>query len=280
MGYIQDSLRSAVNGLSDQDYERYFAHYRFWFNIGLTYSQITPDQIFDDIWASRIISTGGLFHQTAHSIIRFAGDVESDSTLAPYAAGLQSRLCAGILRDFFDISPWVHLNQFVSGANFIASWANLGYIEESAIRNDILQSLIPEAFPNLYDPQADAIIVLFKIAGATFEAYADPSVVDRCFGLLRNHYSSNRIKCPLVQVRGVPSPIKVELKGVSRRYWIYGNVAGKAFLRLSLRRSLKRSELIRETQLPLLSPPLLDFPTEILSLWFPNLLDSKSLSQK
>ena len=33
----------------------------------------------------------------------------------------------------------------------------------------------------------DALIILFKLAGATFEAYADPSVVDRCFELLKGH---------------------------------------------------------------------------------------------
>ena len=84
-------------------------------------------------------------------------------------------------------------------ANLIASWANLGYVEESAIHDHILRS--PTSFPKLCDHQASAIIVLFKIAGATFEAYADPSVVDRCFQLLKNHYSCNTVKGRLAQVR-------------------------------------------------------------------------------
>ena len=58
---------------------------------------------------------------------------------------------------------------FALDSNLIAQWANLGYVEETAIRNRILQSLI--SFRKLYDHQADAMIVLFKIAGATFEAY-------------------------------------------------------------------------------------------------------------
>ena len=74
---------------------------------------------------------------------------------------------------------------FFVEANLIAHWVNLGYVEEAAIRNHILQSLISDQ--KLYDHQADALIVLFKIAGATFEAYVDPSVVDRCFDLLKHH---------------------------------------------------------------------------------------------
>ena len=98
---------------------------------------------------------------------------------------------------------WV--NRFISEANLIACWANLGCVEESAIHNHILQSLISKPVPKLYDHQVDAIIVLFRIAGATFEAYADPSVVDRCFELLKDHYNHNSTKGQLVQVRLLPS---------------------------------------------------------------------------
>jgi hypothetical protein len=75
---------------------------------------------------------------------------------------------------------------FYADANLIAHWANLGLVEENAIRNHILQSLI--SHPKLYIHQANALVILFKVAGATFEAYADPSVVDRCFELLKDHY--------------------------------------------------------------------------------------------
>ena len=67
------------------------------------------------------------------------------------------------------------------------------------------QSLISQ--PALWDHQADALIILFKLAGATFEAYADPSVVDRCFELLKGKYQSGdgyhgpRVKRGLIQVR-------------------------------------------------------------------------------
>ena len=94
MGYIQDQLNSVVKILSDENYEQSLAFYRLWFSIGHTYSQITPDQIFDDIWrnnGSKAVSykDGKLFHPTARLIIRFASDLESDSTLAPQNTGLQ-----------------------------------------------------------------------------------------------------------------------------------------------------------------------------------------------
>ena len=83
-------------------------------------------------------------------------------------------------------------------ANLIAHWANLGYVEEAAIHNLILQSLI--SHPKLYDHQADVLIILFKLAGTTFEAYADPSVVNRCFELLKDHYNHSSVKKELVRV--------------------------------------------------------------------------------
>jgi len=69
--------------------------------------------------------------------------------------------------------------------NLIAHCANLGYIEENTIRSHILQSLI--SHHKLHDHQANALAALFKIAGATFGAYADPAVIDRCFELLKKH---------------------------------------------------------------------------------------------
>jgi hypothetical protein len=141
--------------------------------------------------------------------------VESDRILAFHNTGLQSRLCARILQDFFgnnleivwdvDRGTSAHrwdrsLEYFYTNTNLTAHWANLGYVEEAAIRDHILQSLI--AYPKLYNHQADAPIILFKLAGATFEAYADPSAIDRCFELLEDHYSGNVVKRALVQVRG------------------------------------------------------------------------------
>ena len=224
MGTIEEILDLVVSKLSDQNYAQSFAFYRSWFDIGHTYHQISSDRVFDAVWR-RIVAesginpeTGNLFHSTDLLVLRFMSDVESDCILAPH--NLRSRLCTRSLQKFFsDNLPAIKrledkrknrdANRSVSyswdphtdicvNANLIARWANLGCVEEAAIRIHILQSLI--SHQQLYDHQADALIILFKLAGATFEAYADPSVVDRCFELLKDHYSHHSVKGGLVQV--------------------------------------------------------------------------------
>ena len=91
------------------------------------------------------------------------------------------------------------LRGFCEDTNLVAHWTNLGLVGEAAIRNHILQSLI--SHPMLYNHQADALIVLFKLAGAAFEAYAGPSVVDRCLELLNGRYSHDSVKGGLIRVR-------------------------------------------------------------------------------
>ena len=221
MQTIGEALGLVVGGLSDQNYSQSLDFYRFWLGTGQGYVQVPSDQIFDAIWNNRVASSiqpnGGIFHSSAHLIPRFASDAVSDRILGPYSSELQSRLCARSLREFSSNNLMVArygrdtMAEFYADANLIAHWANLGFVEEAAIRNHILQSLI--SHPRLYDHQADALIILFKIAGATFEAYADPSVVDRCFELLKGHsYNAPyfnqgdsthylRVKKELVQVR-------------------------------------------------------------------------------
>jgi len=193
---IETALSSAVSNLSDQNYTESLAFYRFWIDIGQTYHKIPPDLILDTIWKNRatnsIVPTEAkLIHPTAHLILRLASDAESDHVLAPYSLGLQTRLGSRTLREFFaDNLRAVRSEGGSEGrlhaeVNFIAHLANLGYVEEAAIRDHILQSLI--SHPKLHDHQADALIILFKLAGATFGAIADPSVVDRCLELLKAH---------------------------------------------------------------------------------------------
>jgi hypothetical protein len=219
MDGLQRALDSVVCELSDQNYEQSLAFYRFWFNIGQTYHQIPPGLIFDTILENRGINwtyhaRGEIFHPTAHLILRFASDAESDPIFAPYNFRLQSRLCARILQEFFNSNleavwqgKYGNKWSLWADANLIARWANLGYVEKTAIRNHILQSLI--SHPKLYNHQADALIILFKLAGATFEAHADPSVVDRCFDLLKDHYNGNSVEGKLVQVRA-PCVVKCD----------------------------------------------------------------------
>ena len=202
MRNIQQALGSAISSLSDKRYKQSLDYFRFWFRIGQKYSQNLPDLIFDAIYGYR---AGGLWndkrylngYSVGHLIPRFVDDVESDPVFAPYSAGLRNRFCARILQEFFDgdletMNTGVHCAsaQFYANVNFIAQYANLGYIEEDMIRDYIFQSLI--SHPKLHDHQVDALVILFKIAGATFEAYVDPVVFDRCFQLLKDHKYSNR----------------------------------------------------------------------------------------
>ena len=232
---INKALGLVIHNLSDENYAESLASYRFWLGIGQIYYQTPPDQIFEVIWNNRAVSSwidpgsGRLIHPTAHLIVRFASDAESGHLLVPQISGLQSRLRARSLREFFSNNVktvWSGSRgnasgEFYADVNLIAHWANLGYVEEAAIRNHILQSLISRQ--KLSDHQADALIIIFKLAGATFEAYADPSVVNRCLELLQGHryYHSWRgrggykdrvnaydlMKRELVQVRP-PRPVK------------------------------------------------------------------------
>ena len=206
MENIQVALDSVFKSSSDQDYERSLAYFRFWFGIGQTYSQIPSDLIFDMICKYR--ETGRSHHNfiypAARPIFRFISDAESDPLLALHSAGLRDRFCTRILQEFFynDLSVvranlW-HRNCYYMDANLIAHCVNLGYMEEDTIRSHILQSLI--SHDKLYDHQAYALIVLFKIAGATFGAYADLAIVDRCFKLLKNHKFHAGGTSPSIQV--------------------------------------------------------------------------------
>jgi len=192
MGTIGGALGFVVGGLSDKNYTRSLDFYRFWFSTGQTFLRIPSDPIFDAIWKHRVgCWCARPIHQTAHLILRFASDAESDQILAPYSTGLQSRLCAMSLQEFSHNNLMVArygreaVGGFYTDVNLVAHWANLGYVEEATIHDHVLQSLI--SHPTLYDHQVDALIILFKLAGATFEAYADPSVVDHCFELLKGH---------------------------------------------------------------------------------------------
>ena len=216
---IDKALGLVIRNLSDKKYAESFASYRFWLDMGQTYYQTPPGQIFDVIWNNRAESTSialgsntQLIHSTAHLIVRFASDAESGHPLVPYSPGLQSRLCARSLREFLRnnvAAVWSGSSgncsgDFYADANLIAHWANLGYVEEAAIRNHILQSLISQ--PGLWNHQVDALIILFKLAGATFEAYADPSVINHCFELLKGCYADDRyghyrVRKGLIQVR-------------------------------------------------------------------------------
>ena len=128
MEKIQDALSILISRISEQNYDRTFPRYRLWFEITQTYSQNYPDQIFD-LFNSRLGGTHGiqpgygkLIHSTAHLIVRFAGDAESDSTLGPYAVGLQNRLCAKFIQgDGREVTDCDAMQGAVQDVNVIVS---------------------------------------------------------------------------------------------------------------------------------------------------------------
>ena len=207
---IEKALGSVVSNLSDQNYEQSLRFYRLWFGLAHTYSRDTPSGLmFATIcsWKYRRTTggqSGSLIFPTAPLVLRFATDLESDHTLASYTKGLRNRLCSDILHNFLDADlgfthgNWGVGDWFYKDINLIAHCANLGYIEEATIRNHILQPLI--SHPQLHDHQACALYILFKIAGATFCAYADAATVDRCFELLEGHRQHDRTGWRVLEV--------------------------------------------------------------------------------
>ena len=213
MSNIQEVLGSVVKNLSDENYDKSFAQYRFLFEIARTYSEIPSDLIFDSVWnqiRNRQLPSHNnwcISYPTSPLMLRFASDAESDSTLASHSAGLRSRLCASILREFFDNGLGVlHRGHnpssgYLLEVNLIAHSVNLGYIEETAIREHILQFLISGTSPpTIYQYPVFALGVLLKIAGDTFEAYTGSSVVDRCFELLRGYDCGNNVHSQKLKV--------------------------------------------------------------------------------
>ena len=217
MEHLDEPLDSAIKELfSGQDYERLFAFYRLWLDIRQTYRDIPSDPLLDDIWKMTRktnfkdrSSWGKLTQPTADLIVRFVSDAESDPTLTHHIPQLQTRLCRRVLQEFFGDIMWNTsrpssesnlrvMRDLYLDAALIAHWANLGCVEEHAIRHQVLQSLISNS--KISDYRADALYILLKIAGATFEAYVEASVLDRCFELLKGHRHGDPKKGKLIQV--------------------------------------------------------------------------------
>ena len=190
-------MGSTIRNLSDQNYERSLTYFRLWSEVRQTYFQLPADEIFDAIYENRASDPP---HHTsiypkASIILRFIDHIESDAALAPQCAGFRGRFCTRILQNFFDddmrvlyVYPGSVPNDYYPDVNYIAHCANLGYLEKNTIRNHILQSLISHT--KMYEHQVSALALLFKIAGATFEAYTDPAVINNCFEILNSNLYS------------------------------------------------------------------------------------------
>ena len=169
--------------------------------------------------ASQYLPCGQLIHKNAHLLLRFVTDAELDPALSTQAIGLHDRLCRESLEQFFrqslDYIPGgseeptsEQLCEFYSRVNLIAHWVNLGYVKLENVQDHILQSLALQ--PTVYPHQLNSLIILLKISGATFAAYVDPSVMDRCCDLLKPSNLSNQlVLIELAAVRTLILTVKI-----------------------------------------------------------------------
>jgi len=211
MSSLRSTLEDLLGKLSEENYDESFAQYCFWLNIGSAHGHIlSKDQVSDNL--RRIARPDDLKNQklirpTAHLLIRFIGDMEADQKISKYVLGFHKHHCTSGLYRFFEENISLvrstdvygsRTSSFLTDVNLIAHWINLGHVEEEVIRDRILQSLVYH--PKLHNHQADALTILFKLAGATFAAYADAPVVSRCFELLKSHINYDPVKRKLIQV--------------------------------------------------------------------------------
>ena len=192
-----------LNSLSEENYDRVFFAYRHRIKLIAKRVGVTNSRLYHDVLAStrpELISpprpsdnqtmVGELIHSNARLLLRFVTDAEQDPTLSTYAVGLHEQLCRSTLDEFFKQTlgyrsgaTFAQSSELHTRTNLIAHWVNLGYVELEDVRDHILQSLT--LYPIAPTPQLNSLLILLKIAGATFAAYVDPSVMDHCCNLLK-----------------------------------------------------------------------------------------------
>ena len=193
---------------------------------------------------------GRLIHNDVHLLPRFISDAELDPILSTYAIGLHNRLCRESLEQFFrqnldyipkDGSTGPTSEQrcvLYTRVNLIAHWVNLGYVGIEDVRDRILQSLVNH--PAVHIHQLHSLMILLKLSGATFAAYVDPSVMDRCrlfLGL------SHLISAGLAEVRTLILAIKGDYEFLDySTFYNFGKAVGKVFL--LLQSSTAQSQLL------------------------------------
>ena len=223
-----------LDGLSEENYDRTLSEYRFWIQLGAMRGSVSNHQLYNDIlsgtsmrpefitapwWkvkegyihapGSPCTPSGQLIHSNIHLLLRFITDAELDPALSTYAIGLHDRLCRESLEQFFRQSLYFfgkapcsyQLSEFYTRVNLIAHWVNLGYVKLEDVRDHILQSLTRQPT----DYRLNSLMILLKISGATFAAYVDPSVMDRCCDLLKP--SNLDGKLVLIELAAVRAPI-------------------------------------------------------------------------
>ena len=158
----------------------------------------------------RSLFSGNLIHDGVHLLLRFITDAEQDPVLSTYAIGLHDRWCRRSLEEFFnqslsylpeDSSQVTSRDfcQFYTKVNLVAHWVNLGCVQLEDVRDRILQSFTFQSAT--CDHHFNSLMILLKISGATFAAYADPSIMDRCCDLLKTGEHGGKFADKLAKVR-------------------------------------------------------------------------------
>ena len=190
---ISQFLGELVSKLSKENYERTLFDYRFWTKIGATLGRIHDDQLYNDIRDNMkpdsvypSAPSLSLIHPTSRLLLQFVTNVESQPISSTH-----TRLRHSVLSDFFSDNLIIVRNpsfggqaRFYTHVNFLAHWANLGYLSLEDVRDNILQSLTFQPTPDIH--QLYSLYILLRIAGATFAAYVGPSVMDRCLQALES----------------------------------------------------------------------------------------------
>jgi len=229
--------------ISEENYDRTISAYHFWMDLGAAHGGMSNHRLYNDIlgsastkrnsitapwWYQSTITYNGLsqytpqghlIHKNARLLLRFITDAELDSALSTQAIGLHDQLCRESLEQFFrqslDYIPGgpeeptsAQLCEFYSRVNLIAHWVNLGYAKLENVRDHILQSLALQ--PTVYPHQLNSLMILLKISGATFAAYVDPSVMDRCCDLLKpSNLSKQLVLIELAAVRALILTVEI-----------------------------------------------------------------------
>ena len=206
---IPDVLGDLVSHLSEKNYEQTLLDYRLWTKIGVTHGWISEKQLENDIKGNmkpHLVyqeNSYELIHPTSHLLLQFITDVELNPVSSTHA-----RLCHSSLHDFFadnsSLDLWPNarsnnkLREFYTNVNLLAHLVNLGHVGVEDVQDHILQSLTFRPIPHGH--QLCSLLILLKIAGATFAAYVDPSLMARCLDVLKSAEFGSGIKT-LAKVR-------------------------------------------------------------------------------
>lgn len=213
---ISAFLKELVSNLSEENYEKTLSDYRFWMKIGTTHGCALNNKLQDDILNNRkpdlvYPTSSRLIHPTSQRLLQFITDVEQH-----LVSPTHTRLSRSLLNEFFDRNLRLgsqstiyssELSSFYTNVGFLAHWVNLGYIGVEDVRDNILQSLTFRPVP--LDHQLHSLLILLKIAGATFAVYVDPSIMDRCLNVLKSRSNMKSEVTALTKVRAFFSGIMI-----------------------------------------------------------------------